>query len=52
MDLTLPRDWNTTPGPAGEPAWIACKVVNLDTVDDVNFVTEGSAPAAVVVNAV
>ena len=51
-DLTLPRDWNTTPGPAGRPAWIACKVVNLDTVDDVNFVTEGSAPAAVVVNAV
>ena len=52
VDLTLPRDWNTTPGPAGRPAWIACKVVNLDTVDDVNFVTEGSAPAAVVVNAV
>lgn len=51
-DLTLPRDWNTTPGPAGRPAWIACKVINLDTVDDVNFVTEGSAPAAVAVNGV
>lgn len=50
-DLTLPRDWNTTPGPAGRPAWIACKVINLDTVDAVNFVPESSAPPAVQVNA-
>lgn len=49
-DLTLPKDWNVTPGPAGRAAWIACKVINEDATWTVNFVTEGSAPAAVAYN--
>lgn len=49
-ELTLPKDWNTTPGPAGRPAWIATKIVNADSTHDVDFVTEGSAPGTVSVN--